>query len=99
MFRRFFKKETDTPLDRQIDAVLDQMKKSKVTSEEYSSLITHLERLNELKAKERRIRVSPDTWALVAGNLLGILLIVAYEQKHVMTSRGFTQLIQPKRPK
>lgn len=91
--------ETETPLDKQIDAVLRKMQEHGVDSEEYPGLITHLERLQELKAKQRRPRVSPDTWAIVGANLLGILMLVAYEQKHVMTSRGFTQLIQPWRPK
>jgi hypothetical protein len=33
---------------------------------------------------------------MILGNLMGILVIVAYEQKHVMTSKGFSQLIRPK---
>jgi hypothetical protein len=99
MFGRFFKDETDTPLDKQIDAVLRRMSTLGVDSEDYSVLLSHLERLNTLKVSKRRVRVNPDTWALIAGNILGILVIVAYEQKHVMTSRGFTQLIQPRRPK
>lgn len=56
----------------------------------------YLEGLHRLKAEERRPPVSRDTMLLVAGNLLGILVIVAYEQRHVMTSKGFTQIIRPK---
>jgi len=46
--------------------------------------------------KEHREPISRDTIALIAGNLMGILLIVAYEQKHVITSKGFGQVIRPK---
>ncbi len=67
-----------------------------VYSDEYSKLMAYLERLNEVKARERRDPVSRDTVALVVGNLVGILLIVAYEQKHVMSTKGFNQIIRPK---
>jgi hypothetical protein len=97
VFRRFRRIET-SPVDGQIDAILDQMKKVKVTSEEYPSLITHLERLHKLKAKARRPRVSPDAWVYFGTGVIQVLIIVAYEQKHVMTSRGFT-LIHPNRPR
>lgn len=93
---KLFQKDTNEPIDAQIECTLDQMHNLGVTSEEYPAMMTLLERLYELKAKERRQPVSRDTIALVAGNLLGILLIVAYEQKHVMTSKGFSQIIKPK---
>lgn len=98
MLRQFFRSETTRPVDPEIDAVLDKMHAIGVDSEEYPTLMTYLERLHEIKAKVRRDPVSRDTIALVAGNLLGILLIVAYEQKHVMTSKGFSQIIRPNRP-
>ncbi len=96
MRRPFVKNETITPLDNLIEGVLDEMRMMGVDSEEYPKLMTYLERLYEVKAKERRTPVSRDTVVLVAGNLLGIILIVAYEQKHVMTSKGFSQIIRPK---
>lgn len=95
MFRRFRKEKTH-PLDAPIAVVLGTMDNSDVLSEEYSTLIRHLERFHDIKEKEQPDPVSRDTIALVAGNLLGILLIVAYEQKHVMTSKGFSQIIRPR---
>ncbi|MET0786968.1 MAG: hypothetical protein ABWY25_09695 [Paenisporosarcina sp.] len=59
-------------------------------------MVDHLERLMKMKAEERRNRVSPDTMAIVGGNLLGILVIVAYEQKHVMVSRGLGLILKAK---
>ena len=93
---KLFRKETPTPVDELIHGVLSRMNVLEVDSEEYPKLMTLLERLYELKAKNRRSPVSSDTIALVAGNLMGILLIVAYEQKHVMTSKGFGHIIKPK---
>ncbi len=97
--RIFTKNETLTPIDGQIASVLNEMNEMGVDSEDYPKLLTYLERLNELKVKERREPVSRDTVASVVGNLMGILLIVAYEQKHVMTSKAFSHLIRVKEPK
>ena len=85
-----FKKD-ESKLDDLIDTVLDEMATYGPDAPEYPALLDHLERLTKLKAGNSRGRVSPDQMALVAGNLLGILIIVAYEQKHVMTStaKGF----------
>ena len=55
-------------------------------TEEYPRLMDNLERL--VRLKEIKPRVSPDTMAIVVGNLFGILIIVAYEQKHVMVSKA-----------
>lgn len=93
---KFVKNDEPTPVDDQIDAVIKEMDVKGVNSEEYPKLMSYLERLNKLKTITRRPPVSRDTVALIAGNLLGILLIVAYEQKHVMTSKGFSQIIRPK---
>jgi hypothetical protein len=96
MLRQIFRKEKATRSDALIDAVLDEMHRAGVNSDEYPKLMTYLERLHDVKAKESRPTVSPDTIALIVGNLAGILCIVAYEQKHVMTSKGFSQLIRPR---
>jgi len=95
MPRFFGKKETDA-LDDQIEAVLVEMRLVGVTSDKYPLLVTHLEQLNKVKAQEAKPKISRDTMVIVAGNLLGILLIVAYEQKHVLTSKSLSQLIKPR---
>ena len=94
MLKRFFAEE-QTALDDEIKVVHDELARAKPDSEQYPKLLSYLERLHKLKTQERRPRVSLDTMALVAGNLLGILLIGAIEKNHVMTSKGFTQLIRP----
>lgn len=99
MLRNIFKDEPDAALEGEIDAVLHQMRTVGVDSDEYPRLMAYLERLHEIKAKNRRDPVSRDTMAIAAANLLGILVIVAYEQKHVFTSKGFTQILRPKTPK
>jgi hypothetical protein len=75
------------------------MDKAGPKDEYYPKMVVFLDRLHEIKAKTSRVRVSPDTIALIAGNLLGILLIIMYEQKHVMTSKAQSMLIRPERQK
>ena len=83
-------------LDRLIAEAEAEMLTIDAESEEYKALLGNLERLRKLKDDNRPKRLDRNTIALVAGNLLGILIIVAYEQKHVMTSKAFRETIKPK---
>lgn len=85
-----------TPLDRLIARVQHEMLQKGPDSEDYPTLMTYLERLNEVKAKKTPSPISRDTIVTVLGNLTGIVLIVAYEQKHVITSKAFPHIIRPK---
>lgn len=93
---KLFKRDKTTPIDENITDVLTEMKTVGVDDEGYPKLMTLLERLYEIKAKQSRSPVSSDTLATIVGSFLNILLIVAYEQKHVMTSMGFRHIIKPK---
>lgn len=91
-----FGKEEETPVDVQIEFILNEMTLLGPDDEKYPNMLSLLERLYKLKAEKCRPPVSRDTIALIAGNLLGILLIVIYEEKHVLTSKGMNQLIKPR---
>ena len=97
MQRPNFRKIKRTHLDDEINAVVTVMQTLGPDSPQYKEQLAYLERLHKLKAQERRTLVSSDTIAMCATNLLGILIIVAYENKHVITSKGFTQIIRPGR--
>lgn len=98
MFRHLFKKKEETALDVLVDDILLRMAKLDPYSEEYTELMNALERLYKLKVGEQPRRVSGDTFALIVGNLVGIVIVVAYEQKHVITSKAFAQILRPKTP-
>lgn len=98
MLKQFFSNEGPSPLDPLIDALQDEMHATELLSEEYQTLLARLERLYDIKAKERQEPVSRDTLLMVAGNLLGILTIVAYEQKHLMSQKGFSQILRLNKP-
>ena len=94
MFRSPISREPSS-LDKAIDNVYDRLLNADQDSEEYPKLLQNLERLNAMKQTASK-GVSRDTVWLVLGNLAGILIIVAYENKHVFTSKGLAQLLKLK---
>jgi hypothetical protein len=95
VLRKFFVKEKPSILDESIDRILAEMKTVSPASEQYREMRTNLEGLVRLN-KDENSRVSPDTMAIVAGNLLGILIIVMYERNHVMVSKGLGFILKTK---
>jgi hypothetical protein len=88
MFDRFRSAKT-TIYDPPIVKVLEAMQTYDQGDAEFATALENLERLTKLKeAEKQKSRVSPDTIAIVAGNLVGILVMVGYEQSHVMTSKA-----------
>ena len=85
-----------TTLQDQIDSILLQMEQEEGNSPEFDGLLTQLERLYKLQAPEKARRVSPDAIVAVAGNLLGIVLILNYERINVVTSKALSFVIKSK---
>jgi len=81
-------------LDSLISRTTAELASIEPGTEEYSNTLSYLERLVKLKAEDKPERISRNTVAVVLGNLAGILLIVAYEQKHVMTSKAFGTILK-----
>ncbi len=84
--------------DDAIERLLTEMNTYDPESPEYLNALGALERVVRIKAESQKSRISADTAVIVAGNLLGILIIVAYEQKHVLTTKGLG-FIRPKEPR
>lgn len=79
-----------TPLDQAIEEAIRMLDPN---DESYLQQVEAIERLSKLRDTSSR-RVSPDTQAMVAANLGGILLILFYEQAHNITSRAFNLLLK-----
>lgn len=90
------KREESDKLDKVVDKLMNNLLEYNPEDKEFIDAMNHLDRITQMRAKDRPNRVSRDTMAIVIGNLLGILVIVAYEQKHVMTSKGLGQILKPK---
>jgi hypothetical protein len=70
-------------------ALLREMSEYGPGTPEYDKAMEYLERLSTVQTNNRAPRVSGDTVAIVLGNLAGILIIVMYEQKHVLSTKAF----------
>jgi tetrahydromethanopterin S-methyltransferase subunit G len=94
VFRKLFSRKPDTtPIDGQITKVLSEMDTvEEVDSPEYKEMMKRLERLYKLQAQQRPKRISRETILIVAGNLVGILIIVAYEKNNVWTSKAIDRV-------
>lgn len=93
----FGKKPTDndrSTLGPVMDRILDEMEAFGPDSPEYPALLSNLERIVNLRASKDNRRIDPNTILIVAGNLLGILCIVAYEQKNVITSKATSFILK-----
>lgn len=88
MFAKKSSTATAVNLDQAIDKLLFQMDNVNGDADEYAKMADQLVKLYKLKEVDSKKRVSPDTLAVVAGNLLGILVIVGHEKAHVMTSKA-----------
>lgn len=79
-------------LDQTIAELERDMQGHDGDSEEYATCLNRLERLYKLKEKHSKKRISPETWLMVGANLAGIIIIVAYEHGHALTSRAINQV-------
>lgn len=77
-----------TGLEITIDTLIAEMDVVAGDSPEYAAMADQLVKLMKLKSEVGRKPISLDTWAAVVANLGGILIIVAYEQKHVIVSKA-----------
>lgn len=93
MLNLFERKQTKT--DVAYHTLIVALEEEVPGTEGYETILGQLERVHKLKTNERRQGVSADTLATVACNLLGILIIVGYEQKNVMTSAAKDMLVRP----
>lgn len=75
-------------LEKAIDTLLTQMSVVSCDSDEYAKMVVSLDKLYKLKEIDAPKRVSPDTLALIGGNIAGILLIIGHEKVNVITTKA-----------
>lgn len=76
-------------LDELIDAVQDRLLQMEPDSEEFSKTVDQLDKLHKIKSDNTdEPRVTLGQLLPVLGNLLGIVLILGYENAHVITSKA-----------
>lgn len=65
-------------------------------TEGYKNILERYERLTELRRKEVESRIDPNTFLVVAGNLVGVLAMLNFERLGVITSKAAGHIIKPK---
>jgi hypothetical protein len=86
------KKDKRTKVERLMDEQLEQLMDQAKTQKEVAEVLALIERREELKSKKKQL--SPDTIAVIAGNLLGIILILGYERANVITTKALGFVIR-----
>lgn len=87
----------ETELDQAITDALSQLGSVPAYSDEYHKIMTQIEKLYAMKTSNRLQRVSPDTLAIVLGNLVGIAIIVGHERANVVTSKALSFVMKAAR--
>ncbi len=77
-----------TMVDQAIAGAIAQLDTVPAYSDEYNRMILQIEKLYALRYTNTSPRVSPDTLAIVLGNLAGIVIIVGYERANAVTSKA-----------
>jgi hypothetical protein len=91
-------KSKPSVIDPVIDDLISTMAGEEATTEDYQRMVSSLRTLLEAKAatEPEPQRINPNTLAIIAGNLAGIILILAFEKKNVITSKSLGLLMKPR---
>lgn len=91
-------KERPSALDPVIEDLVSELKGFDGTDENYRTAADNLKILLEAKALEpRRREMDPNVIAAVAGNLAGIVLVLAFETRgNVIASKAMNLIHKPK---
>ena len=90
----FTKKDKRTNLEKEIEAVITYMSALAPDSVEYTTIVTNLEKLCKARDDEKSREVKPDTYWIVGGNIVGIVLVLCYEKIDIITSKAFGLIIK-----
>jgi hypothetical protein len=92
----FIRKSEDEkhPLDEPIDNLTHSLAGLDEGDEKHTHAVESLKTLMELrnadKSENRKLPVSPEVMTAAGAHILGILLILGFEQKHVLTSKAMS---------
>lgn len=84
----FIRKKNEDKLEVLIEELSTEMSGKDGASEEYTKMVDNMVKLNEASVDKRKLGVSKDTLLIVGGNLLGILIIMAYEKKDIISTQA-----------
>lgn len=83
--KKAFKRDRRSDVEKKFDEQLKLRLEEAESLEDISEALSIMERQRELGNKRR---ISPDTIAIVAGNLIGIVIILGFERGHIITTKA-----------
>jgi hypothetical protein len=92
----FLRPKVSSPVELELATLFRELKHQGVDSKEYATILDHIVTLHGLQKDEETAGVNKNTLALIAGNLLGIFMIIRHEHVNVVTSRAISLLTTPK---
>lgn len=96
MFNSKEKPKHQRMLESELDRALIRLKTEIFTTEDYDTMLRLVERLHDMLDKDKPDVVSKNTMLAVAGNLLGIILILKHEHLNPITSKALGFIIRPR---
>lgn len=91
------RRKKEDELDVAISDVLKRMRIVGPNDQEYRQLVTVLDRLMDMRNhREPRWSVSPDTLAIVIGNLIAVVIVTQHERAAVVSTKALDFLIKRK---
>lgn len=83
----FKKSEIETKIDEEIMRLLaDMSQDTDKETKEYASMVDQVVKLQQIRHTGG---ISKETWATIAANLTGIVVILGFERAGVITSKAF----------
>ncbi len=91
------KKQEAAQLDAAVAALLAEMLMYGPECPEFQTRLEQMEKVNKVRMTRSVLKsLNSDTLLIVGGNLLGILIIVGYEQRGVVTTAAKNFLLKTK---
>ena len=86
-----FRKDESENLTPVINQLLAEMTTYGPGTPEHAAALDQLERMVDIKRKyKRQWSITPDTLVLAGANVLIALIVIGFEQKHVVTTKAHT---------
>lgn len=92
----FTRKREPTLLENAMEKALRELDGYSIGSGDYTKTLDQVIKLHKMIEDEKSSAVSKDTLAIVAANLLGIVMIIQHEHLHPITSRAMNLVIKPR---
>jgi hypothetical protein len=95
MFKKLIaRKDRRSELEREIAAITIELRQCYSQDEKYDELLTKLERLHELRDKNKKVGVSKDVIWNGIFMLVGTAAVLYHERAEVITSKAFNMVFR-----